>query len=277
MPDITDDESEYFEDEASGPPPSVLAKTHQLLAAFTCETTTLGLTELSRRSGVPKATTHRLGVELVELGYLTRTPKGYQLGWRIFELGQLVPGPANLRGVARPALMDLRTAVRAVVHLAVPHGLDCVYLERLAGRREVRVVTAVDTCVPSWSTASGRLFLAHSDPQVLTYLDRQALSALGVSHHSELRAPFAKIREIRYSEEHQYCLAGFKTTSVPVTYGSSDRVVAAISVTRLVERKDDQQLLHELWSTAKDISRRLPTGTGGTRGAAPTRRSDLAI
>ncbi|MGP4029909.1 IclR family transcriptional regulator [Actinomadura sp. 3N407] len=274
MPYTTDDE---IEDEAAGPRPSVLAKTHQLLAAFTYETATLGLTELSRRSGVPKATTHRLAVELVELGYLTRTPKGYQLGWRIFELGQLVPGPANLRGVARPALMDLHAAMKAAIHLAVPQGFDCVYLERLVGRREMRVVTAVDTRVPSWFTASGRLFLAHGDPQALTHLDREALTTLGVGHHSELRAPFARIREQRYSEERQQCLTGFKTLSVPVTHGSSDRVVAAVSVTRPMERKDDQQVLHALWATAGDISRRLPAATGASRAGPTSRRAQIAV
>ncbi|MFI0354194.1 IclR family transcriptional regulator [Actinomadura sp. 9N407] len=270
----TDDE---FEDEATGPRPSVLAKTHQLLAAFTHETATLGLTELSRRSGVPKATTHRLAVELVELGYLTRTAKGYQLGWRIFELGQLVPGPANLRNVARPVLMDLRAAMRAAIHLAVPQGFDCVYLERLVGRREMGIVTAVDACVPSWLTASGRLFLAHSDPQALTHLNREALTALGVSHHSELRAPFAQLREQRYVEERQQCLSGFKTISVPVTHGSSNRVVAAVSVTRPMERKDDQQVLHALWATASDISRRLPAATGTSRAGATSQHSRAAV
>ena len=53
---------------------SVLGKAHLLLTAFTAGPTTMGLTELSRESGVSKASAHRLAVELAGLGLLTRTP-----------------------------------------------------------------------------------------------------------------------------------------------------------------------------------------------------------
>ena len=44
-------------------PASVLGKAHLLLTAFTAGPTTMGLTELSRRSGVSKASAHRLAGE----------------------------------------------------------------------------------------------------------------------------------------------------------------------------------------------------------------------
>ena len=56
-------------------PASVLGKAYLLLGAFAGGPATLGLTELSRRSGVPKASTHRLAVELVDLGLLARNAK----------------------------------------------------------------------------------------------------------------------------------------------------------------------------------------------------------
>lgn len=262
---ITADVGNNVPAEDDGHPVSVLGKVHLLLAAFTSGATTLGLTELSRRSGVPKATAHRLGTELVQLGFLARTSKGYQLGWRMFELGQLVPGPASLRTVARPALQDLRMMTKSVVHLAVPHGLDCVYLERLAGRRERGIVAAVGTRVSSWLTASGRIFLAYSDQQSLSSLGKEALDALGVRHHAELGELFARIRQRRYADEHQQCLHGFKTISVPLLYNGTDHAIAAISATLLVDRRDDQQVVHALWETAADISRGLQRSVDALR------------
>lgn len=253
--------------EASDTPISVLGKADLLLAAYVSGPNTMGLTELSRRSGVPKASAHRLAVELVALGLLARTPAGYQLGWRIFELGQLVPGPASLRTVARPALMDLRAATRGVVHLAVPQGSDCVYLERLAGRQETSMVAGVGSRVPKYATASGRLFLAYADEQTLSRLDRAALRALHVHHYSELNASFAQIRDRRYSEENQQCVQGFKTTSVPVFFPGTEQVTAAISVTVSSGRRDDKQIIHALWAAASDISRGLQNpGVRITRG-----------
>ncbi|MFJ9587977.1 IclR family transcriptional regulator [Streptomyces acidicola] len=255
-------------------PVSVLAKVHLLLTAFTQGTTTLGLTALSQRSGVSKGSAHRLASELVELGYLARTFQGYQLGWRMFELGQLVPGPAELRDVARPALQDLRMACHSVVHFAVPHGAECVYLERIAGRRELGIIDAVGDRVPNYSTASGRIFLAYTDAQTIANLDRTALARLGVRHHEELVPLFAEIRQRRYAEERSQCLRGFKSISVPVMYPATDHVIASVSVTVPVDRKNDQQLVHALWATSADISRgllRRPSSTGRTESARAVR------
>ncbi|MFC8419881.1 IclR family transcriptional regulator [Streptomyces sp. NPDC057236] len=246
-------------------PGSVLGKAHLLLGAFASGVTCLGLTELSRRSGVPKATAHRLGSELVRLGYLARTAKGYQLGWRIFELGQLVPGPASLRTVARPALLDLRAVTQAVIHLAVPQGTDCVYLERLAGRREAALVSLVGSRVPGLLTASGRLFLAYGDDEKAVLAapapaTTDGTPAFGPSDVPALRAEFDQIRTRRWAEERERCVPGFKTFAVPIVYFGSDHVIAAVSATVPVERRDDQQLVYALWATAADISRGLHRG-----------------
>ena len=238
-------------------PGSVLGKAHLLLAAFVDGPSTMGLTELSRRSGVPKASAHRLALELAGLGLLARAPGGYQLGWRIFELGQLVPMPASLRAIARPSLMDLRVQIHGVVHLAMPQGDECVYLERLAGRQETGLLAAVGSRMPNYSTASGLLFLAYADEEYLSRLGQEALGALGVQHYKDLDRPFALIRERRYSVENQQCVPGFKTTSVPVLDIGTEQIVAAISVTMPATRRDEQQILRALWTAAGEISKAL--------------------
>jgi DNA-binding IclR family transcriptional regulator len=248
--------------EAAGHPASVLGKAQLLLAAFDGNRPTLGLTDLSRRSGIPKATAYRLAQELVQLSLLERVEDGYQLGWRIFELGQLVPGPANLRRIARPALMDLHAATKAVVHLAVPHGLDTLLIERLVGRRDTRVHTSVGIRVPIWFSASGKLFIAHSAQaeHTMSLLDQGDITPL--THHSvrtakQLRAQVASIRERRWAQEREECLEGYRTVAVPITVGGSTQVVAAMSATLDVNRRDDQQIIQALWASAAYISRSL--------------------
>jgi DNA-binding IclR family transcriptional regulator len=257
------DVADLREGAADTHPASVLGKAHQILEAFATGPSTMGLTELSRRSHIPKASAHRLAVELVGLGLLARTPKGYQLGWRIFELGQLVPGPASLRAIARPALVDLHLATRAVVHLAVPQGGDCVYLERFAGRREMPLLAAVGARMPKHATASGRLFLAYQDePAPGTEL----LAAFGAPDTATLAGVFEAIRDRRSCSENQECVSGFKSTAVPVFYPGTTHVLAAISATTTADRRDDQQVTHALWAAANDIMRGLGlTASGRSR------------
>ncbi|GAA4091340.1 IclR family transcriptional regulator [Nocardioides kongjuensis] len=262
LAEIETDFEPQLDKEAAGAPPSVLGKAYLLLAAFDDGHPRLGLTELSRRSGVPKASAYRLSQELVALGFLDRVDNSYQLGWRVFELGQRVPGPAQLRSVARPVLMDLHTATRAVIHLAVPRGNDTVHLERIAGRRDSRVQTAIDTRIPQWFTASGKIFLAHSDQadEALSALERGEVIPLtphSICNGRALRSQLAEVRERRWAAEREECIEGYKTYAVPITVAGSTEVVAALSATMEVARRDDQQVTHALWAAAHDIGRGL--------------------
>ncbi|MCO8277515.1 IclR family transcriptional regulator [Actinoplanes sp. TRM 88003] len=248
-------------------PPSVLGKAKLLLSAFDGNRPTLGLTDLSRRSGIPKATAYRLAQELVELSLLDRVADGYQLGWRMFELGQLVPGPANLRRLARPALLDLHSVTKAAVHLAVRDGHDSLLLERLAGRRDTRMSTAAGMRMPIWFSASGKLFLAHSPEaeHTMSLLDQGQVTPRtrhSVKTSKQLRAQVASIRDRSWAEEHEECVEGYRTYAVPITLGGPLQVVAAVSVTLDVSRRDDQQAVRALWAVGADISRTLQSSLG---------------
>lgn len=260
-----------FSDSAAAPgaqPPSVLGKAHLLLSAFDTTHPCLGLTELSRRSGVPKASVYRLARELVALGLLDRVHDHYQLGWRVYELGQQVPGPATLRGVARPILMDLHSATKAVVHLSVPQGNDTLHLERIGGRRDTRVHGSLGMRVPLWFSASGKLFLAYSE-QPDPLLDDFRRGVTPLTRHSTvaldaLRDQMTKTRERRWAAECEECVVGYKTYAVPLVAGAQSKVVAALSATIDVGRQDDQRVIQALWAAATDVTRMLRRSPAAT-------------
>lgn len=256
----TDERSE----ERPAAPDSVLGKTNRLLGAFTQGHATLGLTELSRRSGVSKGSAHRLAKELVELGYLSRTPDGYQLGWRIFEFGKLVPGPAALREVARPIMQDLRSATRAIVHLSVRHGAECLYLERVAGRGDLATVEHLAERVPQHATASGRIFLAYAE-------EGTGLPALPAgTERADIEERLETIRLRRYAVEASTLVRGVKGIAVPVVYPRTQHVIAALSLSLPVTRKDDAQVIGALWAASADITRGLD------KQSSPRRNGDAA-
>jgi DNA-binding IclR family transcriptional regulator len=177
---------------------------------------------------------------------LVKTPRGYQLGWWLYEMGQFVPGPARLRTVARPILVDLRAATKAlVVHLAIPHGNEVVYLERVGGRREVGLLAAVGTSVPAEETVSGRLLQAYR-------MHGGELATL-----PELRAELAAIRSRRWASEQDLVVPGTKTLAVPVESPGPSYVIAVISATVHTARSDDEGLRNALWAAAAEISRAL--------------------
>jgi DNA-binding IclR family transcriptional regulator len=78
--------------------------------------------QISDALGMPRATTYRLITLLVEDEYLVRLPdlRGFALGHKVAELAAVSPAPvpAPLPRAVRAVLADVRSAVRAGVHLA---------------------------------------------------------------------------------------------------------------------------------------------------------------
>ena len=112
---------------------SLLGKARLILDSFDADSGALSLTELANRSGVAKATVHRIAGELVSLGLLERVGTKYRLGLRLFELGQLVPRQRILREVSLTYVQDLHAATRETVHLAIRDGLDVLYIDKISG------------------------------------------------------------------------------------------------------------------------------------------------
>ncbi|GHE84077.1 IclR family transcriptional regulator [Amycolatopsis deserti] len=242
-------------------PKSVLGKAQLLLGAFESGAYQLGLTELSRRSGVPKASAYRLAQELVEWGLLERRGDCYQLGLRVFELGQRVPASAVLRAVARPALADLFAATRATIHLAVLDGGHVLFLEKVAGEANIHSHSRIGGRLPAPSTATGKVLLSTA-PDLDEQLDHYGraglphLTSRTVSSVDELHKQLVAVRAQGFALEIEETMPGVGSLAVPVT-GADGTVHAAVSTTAPVSRLVPRRLLPELRSAAATIARAL--------------------
>ena len=147
---------------------SVTSRALAVLDAFSSCSPRLSLTEIADRSGTPLSTVHRLLAELTAWGALVRRPDGrYEIGRKLWDLGLLAPVQAELRQVAAPFLLDVHTATRDTVHLAVRDGLSALYVERISGRESVPVVSQVGSRLPLHATGVGKVLLAAAPDDVL--------------------------------------------------------------------------------------------------------------
>jgi DNA-binding transcriptional ArsR family regulator len=94
--------------------------------------------EISRGTGLPKSTVHRLASELHELGVIEVEPSGYRLGLRLFELGGVALRQTRLEEIVRSYMEELYGSREGV--MAGP--LDGVkVVEFSEGRSDDRAVT----------------------------------------------------------------------------------------------------------------------------------------
>nr|WP_211176570.1 IclR family transcriptional regulator [Pseudonocardia acidicola] len=243
-------------------PNSVLGRAFTLLTAFRPGDAELSLAELCRRTGLPKATAHRLLAELADWDIVERTPTGVRLGMRLFELGQLAPLQRGLREAAAPFLTDLFEATLETVHLAVPDGTDVVYVQKIDGRRGPAVASRVGGRMPAYCTGVGKALLAFGPPERLA-----AVLAAGLERRTPrtviapglLDQELAAVRRRGVAEEHEESTVGIACVAAPVL-DAAGLAVAAVSITGWVNRMDTTRLAPAVRTAAMGISRVLRRG-----------------
>ncbi|MFE6365506.1 IclR family transcriptional regulator [Streptomyces sp. NPDC057806] len=239
-------------------PNSVLGKAQLLLAAFESGADRLRLSELSRRSGVPKASAYRLAQEMVQWGLLDRRGEMYELGIRLFHLGQRVPASSVLRTVARPRMADLFTRMRTAVHLAVLDGTHVLFLEKIAGEANVLGPSYVGGRLPASCAATGQMLLALAadGPERVAALADAGLPALtrrSVTDPQVLAQRLSRAARQGYVLEVEEVRAGHASLAVPVALPGSEH--AALSVTAPVAQVSADRCLAALRAAAESIER----------------------
>jgi len=212
---------------------TVLGKAVTILRAFRPDDHTVPLAELVRRTGLHKATVHRLAGELVTNRLLDRVDGGYRLSGGLFELGMRASVERSLLEMAMPFLQDLYERTHETVHLGVRDGFEVVYVAKIGGHRQANSPSRTGGRNPWYCTAIGKALIAHSDPDVV----RDALSAPMVRRTPHtlvapglLRTQLERVLETGVAFEREESALGITCVAAPV-FGVDDTVVAAVSVT----------------------------------------------
>lgn len=246
------------------PGPGVLPRTLAVLEAFDPSSLVLGVSEIARRSGLPKSTVHRLLTDLVaeRLIVKVRDPTtqttAYQLGLRLFELGERVPQHFSLSQLALPIMEDLREATRQRIHLAVLDGVDVVYVEIL-GSGAVEVGSRVGGRLPAHATGVGKVMLAYAGQDVVEAriaAGLPALTARTITTPDGLVAELRKIRTHGFALDIEESTLGVLCVAAPV-FGAGRRLVAGISATGITRSIDPGTIGPAVRTAAFTLSRAL--------------------
>ena len=255
----------------NAPGQSVTSRVLSILAAFEHSASARSLSEISRESGLPQSTAHRLLGELETWGAVQRDAQGrYQIGLRLWELGQ--HAGRKLRDVARPYLQDLFGLTQETVHLAIRDGAEVLYIDRVYGSRRVPQASRVGGRLPLHATAVGRAILAFEEEWVQNaVLERELVrrTPLTKTDPAELRRELAKIKELGFASASEEVRQGSCSLAVPV-FQPPGHIFGALGIVLPTSRAHQlQRYLPVLQGTAQRIqagiahlppaSLRLPT------------------
>jgi DNA-binding IclR family transcriptional regulator len=253
--DATDDESDVSGQATS----TSVGKAFALLNAFLgTNNVALGVSDIARRSGVAKSTAHRL-LRLLELhGFVERSGDCWRPGAHLFRLGNTVSvcRPHRLRDQALPYLQELCTETRTLVSLAVLHGSQVLYVDKLVARGSFDSPVSIGGCLPVYCTAAGKAMLAFSPPEVFDEVVAAGMpsrTSRTLTTVDELRAEIAQIRQVGYALDQQELKVGLVCVSAPIFHGHT--VAGAISLSLDARRGLPQRYAARLMRATDSLSR----------------------
>jgi DNA-binding IclR family transcriptional regulator len=248
-------------DESADGGRSLVGRIAAIMDSFDHQDPVLSLVELSRRSGLPKSTAHRLAEQLTAMGWLERCHSGYRVGMRLFELGGLAAKQNQLRDPAVPHLHALAGRTGLAVQLGVLDQPVVVYLERVVVA-STRLPPRQGGRMPAYCTGLGKAMLAFDDTAAQQVLDTElpARTSNTLSSGTQLGADLQKVRATGVAFDHQEAYDGLGCVAAPIR--NSGRAIGAVSVTGPIDLIDWDVLATLVRNTATCIwNERFPPST----------------
>jgi DNA-binding IclR family transcriptional regulator len=243
---------------AADAPSAVIDRVSAVLDAFDGPGR-LTLAQIVRRTGLPRSSAHRFLERLVELRWVRRIGRDYELGMRLVELGSLAVHQDRLHKAAIPILHKLHAATGLVVHLAVLDGPDVLYMEKVGARMATAIPTRVGGRQPAHCAAVGKAMLAFADDHAIELLgtDLGQQTKYSIRTHAQLSNELTKVRAHGVAFDREESLRGFGCVAAPV--GDPGDAVAAISVCGPMSQivSLDQQLVAPVRMAALGIWRSM--------------------
>jgi DNA-binding IclR family transcriptional regulator len=151
---------------------TTLAHGLDVLAAFRNGGGSLSNADLAASTGLSRPTVSRLTHTLAQLGYLRRDAKGrFALGLGVLAAAYPVLSALKVWQLARPLMREFAAYAGGTVSIAMPFGLDFIYVETLRTTDAVPHVPDVGFTGTMATTAVGRALLSlATDDEVRDYV-----------------------------------------------------------------------------------------------------------
>jgi IclR family transcriptional regulator, acetate operon repressor len=219
----------------------------------------LGAAVIARRTGLPRATAHRMLHEMARVGLLERAGTGFRPGLLLFELGQLVPQQQDLYEAARRHMAVLHEGTGHNVGLAVLREGDVIYVDILRGGLPPRLPQRSGGRWPAYASCSGKAMLAFcSSEDVDRALGRplRRLTDRTIADSAVFRAELDHVRRAHVAFDRQESFPNIVGVASPVL-DPGGRAVAALSVSGPAGRFNVSRLDAAVRASALAIARDL--------------------
>lgn len=225
----------------------------------------IGVSELSQRLMMSKATTYRFLQTMKSMGYVAQEGEAdkYQLTLKLFELGAKSLEYVDLIEMADREMRHISRLTNEALHLGALDDGAIIYIHKIDSGYNLRMQSRIGRRNPLYSTAIGKVLLAGRDEKFV----RTTLEGIEFIKHTErtlknveeLLEELVLVRKQHYAEDNEEQEQGLRCIAAPI-YDRFGQIIAAISISFPTIRFDEERkgeyvsLLHQ---AGKNISEQL--------------------
>jgi IclR family transcriptional regulator, KDG regulon repressor len=206
-----------------------------LMGMFIDENKPLGITDFSKRLGLPKTTIAGIVSTLVSVGYLEKFPftAKYRLGPQLLRLGMKCTTNTDLISIGRLWLERLCLQFTEPVNMGVLARDKVAIIMRIEPRGRYVVFPQDSPVIPMHTTALGKILLAHIDStrreRILAGCRFEKLTPNTITTHELFLEELEQVKTTGISFDNQETVIGIAAISGPI-FNRIGEIIAAFSV-----------------------------------------------
>ncbi|BCK33036.1 Transcriptional regulator KdgR [Vibrio cholerae] len=207
----------------------------------------IGVSELSQRLMMSKATTYRFLQTMKSMGFVAQEGEAdkYKLTLKLFELGAKSLEYVDLIELADKEMRYISEQTNEALHLGSLDENAIIYIHKIDSGYNLRMQSRIGRRNPLYSTAIGKVLLAERDEQFV----RDTLEGVEFIKHTDrtlenveqLLEELALVRTQHYAEDNEEQEPGLRCIAAPV-YDRFGNVIAGLSMSLPTIRFDQQRM-----------------------------------
>jgi IclR family KDG regulon transcriptional repressor len=246
---------------------SSIERAAKILGLFLDTSMPLTVPEIVEKLSIPRSTAHSIVGTLVNLGYLQSAanfPRGFLLGFRVFELGHAYAESVDLIREGQEVVKMVAQSTGETVQLAVLEKTEVCYVAKADSTHPLRLVSSVGKRLPAHLTALGKMLLSYlsEDELIDRFGKTDSLAAFtknSITSMKELRKELSRTRQRGIAIDNGESNTGVLCYAAPV-FDRFGNITSAMSVSVPVfrtSRSRGQELQNAIRDGAQELSRRL--------------------
>jgi len=237
----------------------------KVLESFSVEKLSLNLTELTEKTNINKTTLFRILSNLEESCYILKNvnTKKYQLGIKLFELGQLVQREMIIRDISLPIMKGLSYLTKETIGLDIAIGEKRATIEKIESSHVVRHTIELGKLYPLYAGANSKILLAFSSEdkiKKIVWKDKLvAFTDKTITDPAKLESNLFEIKKKGYAVSIGEIFNNSTAIAVPILKNNK-KAIAALFISGPSERFDGEKIsriIKLLKNSANNISKKI--------------------